>query len=135
MALRTMAVAAAVVGNGGVTASRVGAARNVPAEGRRAAALDRAHYLHLRMGEVTLVGTTPSGAVIAEDICDLQGWTGQSRRRLLRRVLLRSKRRQLIERAQHIAQHLARDVGIARGRVELRMAQRIRLILITFLRY
>jgi len=87
------------------------------------------------MGEVTLVGTTPSGAVIAEDICDLQGWTGQSRRRLLRRVLLRSERRQLIERAQHIAQHLARDVGIARGRVELRMAQRIRLILITFLRY
>ena len=135
MALRTMAVAAAVVGNGGVTASRVGAACNVPAEGRRAAALDRAHYLHLRMGEVTLVGTTPSGAVIAEDICDLQGWTGQSRRRLLRRVLLRSERRQLIERAQHIAQHLARDVGIARGRVELRMAQRIRLILITFLRY
>src|SRR5215471_3760719 len=42
--------------------------RNVSAEGRRAAALDRAHYLHLHMGEVTLDGTTPGGAVIAKNI-------------------------------------------------------------------
>ena len=124
LALRTMAVAAAVVGNGGVPARRVGAARNVSAEGRRAAALDRAHYLHLHMGEVTLVGTTPGGAVIAKNIRDLQNWTDHSRRRLLRRVLLWNERWQLIERAQHIAQHLARDVSIARRRVELRMAER-----------
>jgi hypothetical protein len=78
---------------------------------------------------------TPNGAVIAEDIRDLQRWTGHTRRRLLRRALLRSERRQLIERAQHIAQHLAGHVGVARRRVELGMAERARVTLSTFLRH
>jgi len=66
---------AAVVGNGGVTARRVCAARNMPAEGRRPAALDGVHYLQLGVTEVALIGTTPSRAVIAEDLRDLQRWT------------------------------------------------------------
>jgi hypothetical protein len=73
---RTMPVAAATIANGGVTARRVGAARDVAAEVRRPAALDRAHYLELVVTEVALHGLTPSGAVIAEDVRDLQGWPG-----------------------------------------------------------
>jgi hypothetical protein len=33
------------------------------------------------------VGATPSGPVIAEDVRDLQSWTGHGWRRLRRRVL------------------------------------------------
>src|SRR5262245_40367280 len=118
-----MPIAAAVVGNGGVTARRVGAACNMPAEGRRPAALDGVHYLQLGVTEVALIGTTPSRAVIAEDLRDLQRWTTHVYRRLLRRVLLGGERRELIERAQHIAQNLARDVRVACRRVEFGMAE------------
>jgi Rad3-related DNA helicase len=107
----------------------------VAAERRRAAALDRAHHLELCVCEAAPHGLSPGGAVIAEDIRDLQRWTGHSRRRLLRRALLAGERRQLIERAQHVAQHLARDVRIARRRVELGMSQRPRVTLSTFLRH
>ena len=51
---------------------RVLAARNVPAEDRRAAVLDSAHHLQLWHADMPAVGVTPSGAVIAEDIRDLQ---------------------------------------------------------------
>jgi len=51
-------------------------ARNVAAEGRRAAALDRAHRLELAEAHMAAVGATPSGPVIAEDVRDLQSWTG-----------------------------------------------------------
>src|SRR5262249_48166198 len=123
LALRTMSIAAAVVGNGGVTARRVRAARNMPAEGRRPAAFDGVHHLHLCVTEVALIGMTPSRAVIAEDLRDLHGWAAHVYRRLLRRVLLGGERRELIERAQHIAQNLARDVGVAGRRVEFGMAE------------
>src|SRR6516164_1155647 len=75
LALRAVAVAAAVVGDGGVGAGVVLAAHDVPAEGRRAAVLDRAHHLELAEAHVPAVGVTPNGAVVAEDIRDLQGWT------------------------------------------------------------
>ena len=52
------------------------AARDVPAERRRAAALDGAHHLELGEAHVTAVGVTPSGPVVAEDVRDLQSWTG-----------------------------------------------------------
>src|SRR5438094_2857838 len=61
-----MPVAAAVVGNGGIGA--VLAARDVPAEGRRAAALDRRHHLQLAEADMAGVGLTPRRAVAAEDI-------------------------------------------------------------------
>jgi hypothetical protein len=70
LALRAMPIAAAVVGNDRVLA--VLTARNVAAEGRRAAALDRAHDLQCAEAHVAGVGATPSGPVVAEDIRDLQ---------------------------------------------------------------
>jgi len=74
LALRAVPVAAAVVGDRGVGA--VLAARNVSAEGRRTAVLDGAHHLELEQADVAAVGKTPRGTVVAEDVRDLQSWTG-----------------------------------------------------------
>jgi hypothetical protein len=54
-------------------------AGNVPAEGCRAAALDRAHHLQLGEAHMAAIGLTPSGTVVAEDICDLQSGTAHER--------------------------------------------------------
>src|SRR5271163_598422 len=72
-------VAAAIVGDDGVSALLVLAARNMPAEGRRAAVLDRTHDLHLIEADVAGIGTTPRRSVVAEDIRDLQRWAGHGR--------------------------------------------------------
>src|SRR5689334_25037861 len=69
-----MPVAAGVVGDGRVRAGVVLTARDMAAERRRAAALDRAHHLQLVEADVSAVGFTPSGTVVAEDIRDLQSW-------------------------------------------------------------
>src|SRR5437660_10655009 len=74
LTLRAMAVAAAVVGNDCVGA--VFAARHMATERCRAAALDRTHHLHLVEADVSGIGTTPRRSVVAEDIRDLQRWTG-----------------------------------------------------------
>jgi len=70
LALRAVSIATAVVGNDRVPA--VLTTRNVPAERRRAAALDGAHHLHLGEAQVTAVGHTPGGTMVAEDVRDLQ---------------------------------------------------------------
>ena len=88
LALWAVAVAAGVVGDDGVPARFVLTARNMAAKGRRAAALDRAHHLELAEAHMAAVGATPSGPVIAEDVRDLQSWTGHGWRRLRRRVLV-----------------------------------------------
>ena len=66
MALWAMSVSARVVGDRSEATRGVLTTRNMATEGRRAAALDRAHHLELRMTEVAPVGVTPRGAVIAE---------------------------------------------------------------------
>ena len=76
-----MPVAAGVVRDLGMAARRVLAARDVPAERRRATALDRTHHLQLLEAHMPLVGLTPSRAVIAEDVRDLQSWSNHGRRR------------------------------------------------------
>jgi hypothetical protein len=48
------------------------AARNKAAERRCTAALDGAHDLYLLEADVTAIGFTPSGTVVAKDIRDLQ---------------------------------------------------------------
>ena len=55
---------------------RVRTTCDVPAEARRAASLDRAHHLELGVREVAPHGMTPSRAVFAEDVRDLQQWPG-----------------------------------------------------------
>jgi len=68
-----MPVAAGVVGDARVGA--VLAARNVSAERRRAAALDRRHRLQLAEAHMSGVGLAPRRSMVAEDIRDLQHWT------------------------------------------------------------
>ena len=52
----------------------------MPAERRRAAALDGIHDLQLLEADMAAVGVTPSGTVVAEDIRDLQSGTHAERR-------------------------------------------------------
>src|ERR1700757_78273 len=75
-----MLVAAGVVRDLGMAARRVFAARDMPAERRRATALDRTHHLQLLEAHMGAVGLTPSRAVIAEDVRDLQSWSNHGRR-------------------------------------------------------
>jgi hypothetical protein len=81
-------VAAAIVGDDGVSALLVLAAPDMAAERRGAAALDRARHLHLAEADVPGVGLPPRGPVVAEDIRDLQLWTGHGRGLLCRRLVL-----------------------------------------------
>ena len=76
-----MAVAAGIVPDQRMAARRVLAARDMPAERRRAAALDRAHHLQLIEAHMIAVGLAPSGPVVAEDVRDLQSWPNHDRRR------------------------------------------------------
>ena len=76
LALGAMPVAAGIVGNDGMAAGLVLTARDMAAERRRAAALDGAHHLQLLEADVTAIGLTPSGTVVAEDIRDLQSCAG-----------------------------------------------------------
>src|SRR5271168_4826957 len=76
-----MPVAAGVVGDLGMAARRVLAARDMAAERRRATALDRTHHLQLIEAHMPAVGLTPSGTVVAENVRDLQSWSSHDRRR------------------------------------------------------
>src|SRR5947208_15054685 len=79
-----MPVAAGVVGDDGVRALLT--TLGMAAESRRAAALNGRHHLQLVETEVTGIGRAPRRPVVAEDIRDLQLWTGHCgglRRRLV----------------------------------------------------
>src|SRR6476660_6032975 len=79
LTLGAVPVAAAVVGDDGVSALLVLATRHMAAERRCAATLDRTHDLHLAKAHMTGVGSTPRRPEVAENIRDLQRWTGHSR--------------------------------------------------------
>src|SRR5712664_4504527 len=76
-----MPVAAGVVGDLGMAARRVLAACDMPAERRRATALDRTHHLQLVEAHMPAVGLTPGGTMVAENVRDLQSWPSHGRRR------------------------------------------------------
>ena len=80
LALRAMPVAARVVRNLAVRALL--AARDMPAECRRAAALDRRHHLQLAEADMAGMGPAPCRAVAAEDVRDLQRWTRHEKPRV-----------------------------------------------------
>src|ERR1700738_4080475 len=76
-----MPVATGIVGDLGMAARRVLAARDMAAERRRAAALDRTHHLQLVEAHMPAVGLTPGRTVVAENVRDLQSWSSHGRRR------------------------------------------------------
>ena len=61
-----------------MAARRILAARDMSAEPPSAAALDRTHHLQLIEAHMAAVGLAPSGAVVAEDVRDLQSWSNHS---------------------------------------------------------
>ena len=63
---------AGIVGDDGVSARLVRAARDMAAERCRAATLDRRHYLQLVEADMAGMGLTPCRAMVAEDIRNLQ---------------------------------------------------------------
>ena len=86
------------------------------------------------------IGLAPCRSMAAEDIRDLQRWTGQGREPLCRRLVfpalgLLARLRQQVERALDAGDHAGGDAGVARRRVQLVVTQRTRVTLITFLRY
>src|SRR6516225_3666990 len=83
-----MPVATGVVRDLGMAARGILAACDMPAERCRATALDRTHHLQLLEAHMGAIGLTPSRAVIAEDVRDLQSWSSHGRRVLRCRRLL-----------------------------------------------
>ena len=71
-ARRLLAIAATIVADDGVSTRTVLATRDMTSECCRAAALDRTHHLHLVEADMPRVSQTPSGAVVAEDVRNLQ---------------------------------------------------------------
>src|SRR6267143_1386755 len=112
---------AAVVGDRGVGA--VLAARDVSAESCRAAVLDGAHHLELEQADVTAVGMTPRGPVVAENVRDLQIWTGHGDPLRWRLVLLRHQWRQPVQWAYDLTDDVGGHLGVARRGVELGMSE------------
>jgi len=123
LALGAMPIAAAVEGDGGVTARRVLAARNMTSERRRAATLDGRHHLQLAEAHMGAIGLTPSGPVVAENIRNLQSWTEHKRRVLLRRLVLLGLLGQLIERAHHLGDQVGGDACVVRRRIQPLVAE------------
>ena len=80
---------------------------------------------------MTAIGVTPTGAVVAEYIRDLQNWPGHDGGlgglTLLPRPLFLAA-----ERARDARDPARSDAGVARCRIELVVAQRPRVIMLTF---
>ena len=77
-----MPVTTGVVGDLGMAALVVLAARDMPAERCRAAVLDRRHHLELAEADMAGVGLAPRRSMAAEDIRNLQPWRCQQCRAL-----------------------------------------------------
>ena len=69
------------------------------------------------------IGFTPSGPVVAEDVRNLQNWTGQQRRASSGRLVLLDLADEMIERAGDVADRSGGNLRVARRRVELGMSE------------
>src|SRR4029077_14577351 len=112
LALRTMPVAATVVRDLGVRALL--AARDMSAERRGAAALDRRHRLQLAEADMAGIGSAPCRSMIAEDIRDLQYRTRHARRALGGRLGPLDVAGDMLQRAHHLPDRLGGDACIER---------------------
>ncbi len=84
MALRTMPVAAGVISDLGI--GTLLTARDMAAERRLAAVIDRRHHLELTEPNMADVGAAPGGPIGAEDIRDLDGRPRGDHRALRRQL-------------------------------------------------
>src|SRR5262245_30070071 len=112
-----MPVAAGVIGDEGARA--VLAARDMPAEGRRAAALDRRHHLQLVKAHMAGMGVAPCRSMAAEDIRDLQNRARYARRALAGRSHLLELERDMLQWADHLLDRLGGNPRIERRVLEL----------------
>src|SRR5215468_4288327 len=132
-----MPVTTGVVGDLGMAALVVLAARDMPAERCRAAVLDRRHHLELAEADMAGVGLAPRRSMAAEDIRNLQPWTCQQRRALggrlglglllglvLDLVLVGPQRREAVKRAHDLADRFGGNACVERCRFQLRMSQK-----------
>ena len=69
------------------------------------------------------IGFTPSGPVVAEDVRNLQNWTGHPRRALCGRLVLLGLETEMLQRAHDRADGVGGDARVERRRVELRMSE------------
>ena len=102
------------------------------AERRGAAALDGTHHFELSKADMAAVGFAPSGTVIAENIRDLQHWPGHGGGLGGRHALLPWPLRLAAERACDGGNPAGGNARVARRRIELVVAERPRVIMLTF---
>ena len=95
------------------------AARDMPAERRGAAVLDGRHHLQLAKADMAGVGSAPCRSMIAEDVRDLQCRTRHARRALSGRLGPLDLAGDMLQRADHFADHLGGDARIKRRAIEL----------------
>src|ERR1700688_2439993 len=79
LTLGAVPIAAAIVGDDGVSARLVLTAPDIAAERRRAAARNRRHDLDLAEADMAGIGLAPRCPMVAEDSRDLQQWMGHGR--------------------------------------------------------
>src|SRR6266851_9924427 len=91
----------------------------MPAESRRAAALDGRHHLQLAEAHMAGIGLTPCRSMDAEDIRELQRRARHARRALAGRPGLLELAGDMLQRAHDLADRLGGDARIERRRVKL----------------
>ena len=119
LTLRTVPVSARVVGDLGVAALLVLAARDMTAERCRAAVLDRRHHLELLEADMAGIGLAPCRSMVAENIRDLQ-YRARHAWCVLGRwlVFFTLQRRETIERAHDFPDGVGGNVCVDRRRFE-----------------
>ena len=81
------------------------------------------------------IGFTPSGPVVAEDVRNLQNWTGHQRRASGGRLVLVGFQIETFQRAHDCPDGVGGDARIERRRLQLGMAERTRVIMHLLLTY
>jgi hypothetical protein len=95
----------------------------MPAESRRAAALDRRHRRQLAEAHMAGVGFAPRRTMAAEDIRDLQSRARHARRVLGGRSNLLELQRDMFQRTHHLLDRLGGNPRVERRVLELGMTE------------